>query len=187
MQISMDRVKMEKYGAIIAAAGIVMTCFFTSDYADNGEFIAPYSGAELDSYSTIGGEYLRNGTKIDPRETLTANVASERMDEVSIISRKGSSMMIRCVASDGGRIWIPMFNYKGYHVTDDDGNEYPIKDNNINQIEFSVPIGFDGYFLVEYREPWYWRVAELVSLIAVLGLCVWEVWVHLSAGKHSKN
>ena len=188
-QISMDMVKIEKYGAIIVAAGIVMTCFFTSDYADNSELVAPYSGAELDHYSVIGGEYLRDGTNIASLVTLTADVVSERMEEAFIVSRRGSSMMIRCVASDeeGGSIWIPMLNYKGYHVTDDDGNEYPIKDNNINQIEISVPIGFDGYLLVEYREPWYWRAAELVSLIAVLGLCVWEVWVHLTVGKYSKT
>lgn len=173
MQISMDKEKMILVGSLIVVSGLVMTCFFTSQYMDRDVFVDPYCGAELSRYAVSTGEYLRDGTSRDLFTTFSSDVISERMREVSIDSRRGSSMTIRCAASDEeGWIWLPLFNYKGYHVTDDDGNEYRIKDNVNNQIEVSVPTGFDGYLYVEYREPWYWRLAELISLVSVVGLCV---------------
>ena len=176
--ISADKAKLMQAERAIVIAGFVMTCFFTADYIDGSTFSAPYCSAELDHYYVGLGEYLRGGTdgSFTSRgifSTLSADVLSERMQEVTIVSRRGSSMQIRCVASDEeGWIWIPVFNYKGYHVTDVNGNEYPIKDNVYKQIEVSVPIGFDGYLQVEYREPWYWRLAEAISLLSVLGLCI---------------
>lgn len=180
MHISADKAKLTQVGKVIVIAGVIMTCYFTSEYMDEDTFISPYCNAELSSYSIGLGEYLRGGTdgSFTSRgifSTLSADVLSERMQEVSIVSRRGSSMLIRCVASDEeGWIWLPVFNYKGYHVTDDNGNEYQIQDNVYKQIEVSVPTGFDGYFHVEYREPWYWRLAEAISLLSVLGLCIAE-------------
>lgn len=172
-QISTDRARLSQAKWAIVIAGFVMTCFFTTDYMNGDIFVAPYSGAELDRYSVGTGEYLRDGTSREIFETFSSDTVSERMQEVSIVSRRGSSMTVRCVAADEeGWIWLPLFHYKGYHVTDDDGNEYTIRDSVHNQIEVSVPIGFDGYLYVEYKEPWYWRLAELISLVTVLGLCV---------------
>ncbi len=65
---------------------------------------------------------------------------------------------------------MPLFHYKGYHLTDDSGQEYPISDGYAGQIQFSVPPEFDGYINIEYRVPWYWRAAEAVSLVSAFGL-----------------
>lgn len=168
-----DRAGFVQTERIVLITGFVMTCFFTTRYMEGTSYFNAYCGEELNRYSVGTGEYLRDGTNRDMFKTLSSDIFSERMNEVSIISRRGCNMRIRCVASDEeGFIWIPLFHYKGYHVTDDDGNEYPIKDGYANQIEVSVPIGFDGYLNVEFREPWYWRVSELISVLVVLWLCM---------------
>ncbi len=159
----------------IILVGFVMTCFLTSSYLDDSVFITNYDGAELDDFQIGTGEYLREGTnRANFSLSITSKVNSERMSEVSVLSRRGSSMELHCVGTDEeGVVWLPMFNYKGYHATDGNGKEYPISDGYDNRIELSLPAGFEGSIFVEYREPWYWRVAELISLASVLG--VWMI------------
>lgn len=174
VEISEKPPKLAQCGKAIIIAGFVMTCFLTSSYLDNGSFTDIYDGAELDDYQIGTGEYLRDGTNRLGFPSISSEVTWERMSEVSVLSRRGSSMELRCVGTDEeGVVWLPMFNYKGYHATDGNGNEYPISDGYDNRIELTFPAGFEGNILIEFREPWYWRVAELISLISIFG--VWIV------------
>ncbi len=166
---------------LVIAAGFIMTCFFTKEYlhpAEDRELIKPYSDAELDSYFVVVGEYLRAGVDLDTFPFLSPELFAEEMEEAEIVERRGSNMRLYCRALDeieGGVVSIPMFYYKGYHVTDDEGNEYPIEDGDLKQITFSVPPGFEGYLNIEYREPWYWRAAEVVSLVSAIGLAAYLI------------
>lgn len=170
VQIPVNESRKNEISIIIILAGCFMTFFFISIYSGNANFIYFYDGQELDTYAVIGGEYLPEGTNT---ASLSTDIYSKNMQKASIVLRRGSSMKIRCIASDeDGLIEIPLFNYKGYQVTDDDGNVYQVENGANNQIIILVPAGFDGNLYVEYREPWYWRLAELISLMTVLGLCV---------------
>lgn len=175
LKVSNERIEMRQNGKVIIATCFIMTCFLTGNYMDGGVFLNLYEADEVDSYSVGFGEYLREGTnRLNFSTSITSEIFSERMEEASIVSRRGSSMTLRCVASDEeGFMWLPMFNYKGYHATDENGSEYPIYDGDDNRIELKLPVGFDGHILVAYKEPWYWRVAELISLASVLG--VWMI------------
>lgn len=149
--------------------GCLMVFLFNGSYGVNVDFNYYYDGAEINTYSLVGGEYVREGTDVS---SITSSIDSKNMREASILSRKGSSMELRCVAEDEGFVQIPMFNYKGYHATDEHGKEYPIIDGANNQILIEIPAGFDGTILVAYKEPWYWRLAEIVSLVSLLLMCV---------------
>ena len=35
-------------------------------------------------------------------------------------------------------------------------------------VSVAVPAGYDGTIIVEFVSPWYWRVAEVLSLLAFL-------------------
>lgn len=152
----------------------LICCFYVFRIMDSySETTYVFDGSELDTYDVVQGEYLKDGTSRYSLDGLEAGLYAEDVQEAVLVSRQGSSMSIRCIASDEeGVIIVPMFNYKGYHVTDDNGVEYEISDGYNNQIEFFVPAGFNGYLQVEYREPWYWRLAELISLVTVLALCI---------------
>ncbi len=170
-QISEEPLNLTQCGKAIVIVGFVMTCVLTSSYLDNGSFTDSYDGAELDDYQIGTGEYLRDGTNRLGFSSISSEVKWERMSEVSVLSRRGSSMELHCVGTDEeGVVWLPMFNYKGYHATDGNGKEYPISDGYDNRIELSLPAGFDDNIFIEYREPWYWKVAGAVSLLAVLAI-----------------
>ena len=170
MQVE-DGTKQKLFMGIITTVNCLMACYLLGNYIDGGVFKYLYDGAELSSYSVSTGEYLRAGTNRELFPTYKTDVYSENMREAVIVDRNSTDMMLYCTASEQeeGLMWLPLFNYKGYHVTDEKGNEYPIKDNYNNQIEISVPAGFEGYIQVEFKEPWYWRLSEAISLISVFG------------------
>lgn len=163
-----------KLWGIWVIGGCVLTvCFSTLCYKVNAirGGIGHYGDtAELDTCAAISlGEYLRKGTDTN---ALANEILSEHMLEASMISRDGMHMEIYCKASEArkGSVEIPILNYKGYHANDEYGNVYPIEDGNNNRIRFTVPSGFSGAIIIDFIEPWYWKVGDLVSLLAVVVL-----------------
>lgn len=155
---------------VIAGACTFMSFFYVSDYSNGTEPLMYSYDVSTYAEAAIGTEeYLRYGTD---RNMLSGNIFYENMQEVSMLSRNGYVMELYCRAGDtNGFVEVPMLNYKGYHVTDEYGNKYEITDGTNNVIRFSLPVGFSGKVTIDFTEPWYWRVGEFISVLAVLFLC----------------
>lgn len=164
---------LKKVYMVIVGASIVMSAFYTSDYTAFNRSINYYDTAEVNTYAT-GREYIRTGSS---KRDLSNVITGENMSEISLVSRDGCHMELYCKAADGlnGTVEVPFFNYKGYHATDENGNEYEITDGNNNLVKFTLPGGFSGKIMVDFIQPWYWRVSEAISLIAaVFLLALWS-------------
>ena len=68
---------------------------------------------------------------------------------------------------------VPFIYYKGYRASGrtSDGEEIKLDvDCGNNQVvRIYVPAEFDGQITVDFKEPFYWRIAEAVSLFAAAG------------------
>lgn len=165
---------LKKVYIVIVGASIATSAFYTSDYTAFNRSINYYDTAEVNTYAT-GGEYIRTGSS---KSGLSNVVTGENMSEISLVSRDGCHMELYCKAADDldGIVEVPFFNYKGYHVTDESGNEYEITDGNNNLIKFTLPGGFAGKIMIDFVQPWYWRVGEAISLVfAVFLLANWII------------
>ena len=68
-------------------------------------------------------------------------------------------------------IEVPTFYYPGYVAVDDSGKNYKlIRSDNNNRIRVELPEGFSGTIHVSYKEPLYFRICEVISLLAFIGL-----------------
>ena len=171
--IGADGGNSKKFSLLIICSCLIMEIFYTNNYSNRAWMVYYYDTAELDTYAFVGGEYLRAWTDVS---SLQGQIMQENMQGVSLISREGTYMEIYCESSEAeGIVEVPMLNYKGYKVWDEYGKEYEIRDGNNNVIQFSVPAGFSGKIKIDFVEPWYWRVGELVSLAAVICMCVWKL------------
>ena len=118
-------------------------------------------------------EYLRYPTE---REELAGKPVGEGMDRVELLSRRGTTTVLFCAAGDdGGTVEAPVLSYPGYHVVDEEGNEYNIRDGENNVICFDLPAGFSGEITITFTEPWYWRAGELISLATLVVIAVGAV------------
>ncbi len=158
----------------VMAVCVIMACYFVSDYCNGADMYFYYDTPELNLWATSGGEYLRTGTD---KSSLNGMVSAKHVKELSLLSRDGCHMELYCEVSDeAASIDLPILHYRGYQVWDDQGNHYDITDGKNDVIRFSLPAGFSGKITVDFIEPWYWRLGELISVVTVPGICAVGVW-----------
>ena len=143
---------------------LVSVLLFNSHYMDGANIINFKDTSDLNT-NIVLGEYLRSGTNLDEVKKLTNGLTGENV-EVQGVSSKGLNMVLYCKTGDSeGKVCVPRFNYKGYRVMDKNGTTYTIYDGKNNVITFDIPANYDGELIIDYIVPWYWRVAEAISLI----------------------
>ncbi len=176
-------------GTGVFTISVLMAVIFASNYSErinSGNVMVvteSFETAELSSYSAGACEYLRAGTD---KNALNGAYSYANMQTVALVSRNGTHMELYCEGTDqDGMIEIPVFHYKGYHVRDQNGTEYEIKDGTNNVINFSLPAGFSGNVTIDFEEPWYWRVAELLSLATAILLSL--NWILQIVGSKQKT
>lgn len=85
-------------------------------------------------------------------------------------TKNGTNVSFNVVSSEENCfVILPLLNYKGYTVTSEDGS---ITDENLSMgdgasVCIDIPEGFAGKITVRFREVWYWRLAEAVSVLVM--------------------
>lgn len=126
---------------------------------------------QMGNMSTVeigGGEYLPvdyqlddyvNDLTYDPEKvTVTEWVREDRRIRVEAVN----------LTEEVQQVEVPYLYYKGYVAEDENGNSLPVMTGASGRISVSLPAGYQGSFTVEFREPWYWRVSEGVSVLMLL-------------------
>lgn len=126
--------------------------------------------------SVGGGEYLLLGSSASNMvrgQTIEYSGAS-----INHIEYGDLEIYLDCtgVPEQETRISLPLSNYYGYHAEDVDSKTEVTVENGVeNMVTVVLPAGYQGTMHVKWSEPWYWRVAELVSLVSVIaGLALWK-------------
>ncbi len=81
-------------------------------------------------------------------------------------------------ASDEAGLEAPVFAYKGFEALTE-GGKLDISYGKSNRIRVTVPSGFSGDICIRFREPIYWRLAELVSAVCWILLVAYVVREYL--------
>lgn len=93
--------------------------------------------------------------------------------DVQVISyeKQGTSISISVESDEaGGYVLLPLLNYKGYLVTSEDG---VVTNQNLSTgegavVKVDIPADYSGNISVRYHGFWYWRAAELVTVVTLL-------------------
>lgn len=165
------KVSRQTVAAVCAVISVGMTFLFTGYYADYLERNVYYDTANIGTWAVMGEEYLRSGTHI---ENLDGKLHIDGGTEYAeFLTRKGCDLDVSCkTGAEEGTVIFPVLNYKGYQVTDDQGNSYEISDSEENLICVTLPAGFEGTLFVRFEEPGAWTASFAVSLIAAGGAAV---------------
>lgn len=160
--------------------------------AGNMSTMKAQSASSEEQESVMGGEYL----PVDRNEAffLSDYVAAyvERLtyDETALTvrdwRREGGAVTVDLEnrADSVQQVEIPLLYYKGYRAAADNGEPVQIVPGASYRISLCVPAGFTGSIRVAFREPLYWRGAELLSAAALLGVLLYKVGI---AGRKRGN
>jgi|GEM_PF-587219 len=154
----------------LLACGALSLLVFAQQYSSYDYVVNYYDTDEMD-VNVVTSFFLRADT---PEAAVAKDVAQNtNIEAFERLKREGTYNVFYVKAGpEGGTVELPLINYKGYHVTDDSGKEYEIHDGTIDLISVDLPAGFEGNLTTRFIEPWYWRVAEVLSLITlVVAIC----------------
>lgn len=111
---------------------------------------------------------------------MAALADTEIDSDISIRAAEKSynRFLIDCQAEEnGGYIELPVFFYRGYQATDIIANKsFEVGKGNNNKLRITIPPNYEGRLDIQFKEPWYWRGAEIISLAVVLYYCGAGAW-----------
>lgn len=175
-----QNVMKERYLSLLLTAVAVLAIYQGADYQYQilygGSCINIYSSAALDTTDVVSGEYLYQGSRVDM--TSAGQKVTGNGVQIHNVKRKYLSTTIQCsTRQSGAYLELPIFYYPGYEAADEKGNSYQVsRSENNNCIRVKLPNEFDGNIYVSYKEPLYFRLCELVSLVTLIILIGDWIW-----------
>lgn len=134
------------------------------------------TGKGMLEYGVGNGEYIPVETDVSIlKEEVNYDTSQIQMDK---IEREYLNYKITAHNTSNQQqvISLPLLYYEGYISKDSDtGADMEIEAGENGCVDVSLPANYSGSFEVRFATPWYWRVAEVVSMMALLAFIVYEV------------
>ena len=166
--LSFSGINISKNTIMIASLFILVlqVSIDVGSYANDAQNIkAPNYSTDLD-----GTDYREYFLADSDFFSLTFNVYGDNLKSGYLVEQNGTDYEFKIETDGEGYVTLPILNYKGFHVYDESGHKYKIKDGKQQEISVNLPSEFDGTLYVSFVEPIAWRVAEIISLITVIAM-----------------
>lgn len=162
-------------GTVLLAAAL-SGAYFLSDRINDNNTVYLQNADDLDSFHVMGGEYMPVAAVGKKDMTWGDAIISGSGMFVEHVEREYNRFRITCstLGQDAAYMELPLLYYRGYAAECDGGGigECTVMPGDGGRVRVTVPDGYAGTVEVSYREPWHWRLAELVNVCSVAVLSV---------------
>lgn len=175
----------KKVITICLAVGILLLSVghFVIDLNQRAERIQVRSVEEMDTFVASGEEYLPVDTVLD--KLKIQELYKDNSVEISDVVYRGTSitMHVKNTSAQQAGLELPRLYYAGYHalVVTDEGQPFQIEvtDGTNHVIKLMIPEETEGNITLSFREPWYWRLAEIITLLSagIVILYTYKIWI----------
>lgn len=169
---------------MLCISTLLGTGWYYHSYLSDGAPYRVYDTYELPSTQLYSCEYFPAGTELG--NVIYGRYAASEGIILNGITKIGNSVTMH-VGNYGldGYVEIPLLNYKGYSATIVDVDAKMLITNGFNNcIHIDIPAGFDETINISFHEPIYWRIAEVISALAIIGLIAISVINVICTKKH---
>lgn len=130
-----------------------------------------YDTSELNTMAMYSYDFLPDDT--DPELLEGDLIRSKGAVDVEAFRKHGTGLSCRVSAYEDSTVDFPLIYYNHYVCQNLYNGEYlQVSAGYNNMVRVSFPAGYDGMITVSFREPWYWRLSEIVSLISGVGVLI---------------
>lgn len=148
---------------------LITSLFYMNQISLEAGSLVLYDEKGMGTGYLSGAEYLPYGTQ----ESLLTYHAPYAGEGVTIKDYEKKHLDIsftaQNVAAEESYADVALLNYKGYQATVvQSGERLPITPGDNNCVRVLLPAGFEGKVSICFVEPWYWKVAEVVSMFSIL-------------------
>ncbi len=165
----------------ISGLCLMMTFIFVSKYKDEQYLMAvlrTYDTADLFTWNRasdfgmyMGYEYLLDGTNVS-KEALDYGVYGDNI-KATILSEDGLKMSVYVKAKEDARLEVPRFAYPYFEAQNNKGNDLEVVRGHNNKVTVLFEKPYSGEVYIDFKEPWYWRMAEILSLLSFIGVSIY--------------
>lgn len=166
----------ETHGLQFYFAGMMVltlcsSIYLMDDMLQTADDYRIYGEEGMGSGYIAGAEYLPYGA--DATLFWTHDPYAGEMVAITDYHKDGIKIEMHC-QNRGDKteiVELPLLYYYGYRAYDKiTGQELTITTSDNYAVCVEVPAGYEGTVQVTFVSPWYWRVAEVVSCLSLLGL-----------------
>lgn len=155
---------------VFVLAGLTTSGMYLYDHVcrDHSQLIL-YNPEGMGAGYISGAEYLVEGTKEDTL-LYRAPIVSEGI-QISEYEKGALRAEFVCVNTGGqaGYADLPLLHYYGYRAYAGDENEQlQVCKGDNNVVRVMIPSGCNTQVVVRFVSPWYWRIAEGISILSVI-------------------
>lgn len=153
---------------VLCIAVLLQAVFYVGGVLNETEIFEVKGNADISSFDVGGAEYVPYGTNF---EILDTQVLAEEGVRVNSYNRKYNRIDMDLVnlSSQDRRLQLPLLYYRGYAAIDNKTDiKLTIMNGENNRAQIIIPTGYSGKVTVFFEEPWYWRGAEIISLIFLI-------------------
>lgn len=142
-----------------------------------------YIGYDIyQGYMASDDFYLPIQSNIEAFKGMTLSVSDSSL-QTEDYTKSGLTVTLTCqnTSNTAQTLTVPLLYYKGYQAWDTTtGQKLSLSPNDSSVVSVTIPAGFNDAIKIAFVEPWYWRVAEILSFMS------W-IFLFLACGKYSKN
>jgi hypothetical protein len=150
-------------------------------YLDGIE-LSSRTGNQISDYAVGNGEYLPVTTEV---QELTKEVQGGDGLECSVAGRKYLTFDVEVSnpTEQEQELLLPLLYYTGYRSYDSQSKEkMTVMSGDNGRVAVTIPAGYQGNLHVAFYEPWYWRAAEIISLLT-LCFIIYDTFFRKERGK----
>lgn len=152
--------------------------YIISDFGANGKF--DYIPDEFNDYTVMGAEYLPKGIA-DDYESISTPTGEEGI-EIADWHRENGRIYVSVInnSSEEKMLHVPFLYYRGYRAKELAGTDLTVVKDDNAFVGVVIPNGYEGDISVYYKEPFLWRISEIISILTILliaGLYVRNTYV----------
>lgn len=151
----------------------ISNLYYVGNMMNVGTRVAVYNGEGMGTGNISGAEYLPEGA--DASQYLHRDPIASGQVVVTDYNKGSLEVDMQCqnIGTEMGLVELPLLHYKGYEAVDSStGEALAVTSGNNFCVAVEIPAGFQGAVRVSFVQPWYWRVAEMVSVVFFAILCV---------------
>ncbi|MCM1086997.1 MAG: hypothetical protein NC419_02495 [Muribaculaceae bacterium] len=181
--------KRKLFAGVLVGLSLWQGLSYMSGCLQEGKVYRIEQAGGLSTFDVISGEYLPMDELQDIDGYISAYEDQLTYDTNVIFiedwHREKGAVVVSLTnpTTDTQQVEVPLLLYKGYHAITDGGQELTLSPGESYRIAVDVPAGFSGSFKVAFKEPWYWRVCEGVSLAAAVGIAFYLIGDRKKSGK----
>lgn len=160
-------------GFSIASAG-----YFTSKVIADNNSLYIVANCDLDDSKLLGSEYIPVGVN----EYSLLSLSEPEATNITLTEKHSTGRGYLVSVTDvqeNGRISVPRIYYDGYSAKFESSPKWSkCYADELGRVCLDIPEGYNGNILIAFREPWYWRMAEFISLATMLGIIILRIYKH---------